>query len=99
MPKVDIDGNAEIFINEGEAFKVSCHVASNPDPFNITWVDEKDETVSSSKDLVLPIITRRDAGAYKCHAANEIGIDEQYVDIVVQCKYGQEQESITKKDN
>lgn len=59
-------------ITEGDNVSLFCNATGNPAPY-VTWIRQSTGAkLSTTEELVLPAITRFEAGQYRCIASNGI---------------------------
>lgn len=73
---------------EGSHLSLACHVTGNPSP-EVLWIRGSDNSViTRNNTIILPNITRADAGLFQCHAWNGIGKNaSSNVTVDVLCEY------------
>ena len=71
-------------VTEGGSVTLSCYASGIPAPM-VYWVKAGGQRVNGSV-LMLPNITRNEAGEYRCEASNECGNATETANVDVQCK-------------
>ena len=73
---------------EGSAVSITCTASGIPDP-DVKWFRNKIMKSEGTKTASLTFnnVSRTDEGRYKCQANNSVGDTENYVELVVHCKF------------
>ena len=75
----------DVNVTEGGNLTLLCNVSGVPPPMAF-WIMVGGDVITSEHELVIPNITRTQAGQYKCEASNLCGNASQMATIEVQRK-------------
>ena len=75
-PRITSDFPQILVVSSGRRVELPCAAVGPPTP-DVYWTNEESEHVGSSQPgtLIIEMVSQENAGIYRCHAVNHLGLD------------------------